>query len=121
MSTFHYHAGKVSTEIPVDALMSGDPISRAFARGAASGFGDKFMQWINAEFDRPKADPTVVVHAAMLLQLQFLACVFAETGKDEASVRHLTEFFVDLAGRVIPAHVAQMRQYEAEMRKERRP
>lgn len=111
-SVEHMHEnGKTGEEALADALMSGDPIVRIMARGAASDWLTPFTIWMNEELRRPKAEPAKVIHAISLLMIQTLASIAAQISEPEGDTVFV-QAFIDLAKAEMPKHLAKTRRQE---------
>lgn len=107
--TSDYTGEKLSGE---DALAAGLTANsehiRVMARGAASGWLEGFIHWINDEVNRPGSKHSAIIHAIAMLQTQTLASVAAqllEPGGD----KHFIKLVVELTETELVEHMARTR------------
>lgn len=93
------------------ALTSKSPIARIMARGLAAGWCEPMAEWLNAELNRPGANPIDVLQGLATLQAQTLAAFAAQVmGADQDAA--FLDVAVDLLRMQLPAHMAKTRQQE---------
>lgn len=96
------------------ALTSTSKLEQIMGRGVAAGWVETQAAWVNAELNRPKAEPTDVLYALAEMQMQLFASVAAQLIKP-SSDDTLIDLYVKLVRKGIPEHMRMMRDMKGKM------
>ncbi len=96
--------GKTSESAMADALTSDVPSTRIMARGAASTWSHDMVVWLNDELNRPKANPTELMHALAVMQIQTFSSLAAQV-MSRGGYEHAVALYKQLLDDVMLAHM----------------